>query len=193
MRAEGGDKVRGKGRREESGERNAAVTAARDESHIRFPPPLGEGQGEGRCFPSPPAPCRWDARLVSLVVGKRRRPGVVNHPLRRPRAGGAKWYITKAAPWWMPLVSVHTPGDWLIVRPVWLFPSPTAEERTMGLSAWAEGDRPMFAAKRGVSKNPQPSPPRKSGTVPQGTVTKTPVGISDSIPSNLLAFTAPVP
>ena len=62
-------------------------------------------------------------------------------------------------------VTVHGPGDGLTVRPVWLFPPPAADGRTLCLSAWAEGGSPLFAAK-GVFPSPPALPAAKIGTVP---------------------------
>ena len=52
-----------------------------------------------------------------------------------------------------------------MVRPVWLFPPPAADGRTMCLSAWTAGDSPMFAATRLFPRPPSP-PAAKIGTVP---------------------------
>jgi hypothetical protein len=62
-------------------------------------------------------------------------------------------------------VTVHRPRNWLMAGPVWLFPPPAADGRTRGLSAWAEGDRPMFAAKR-VFPRSGALPAANIGTVP---------------------------
>jgi hypothetical protein len=109
-------------------------------------------------------------RMVSMHFSgyRHRKPSAVGLSADRDYLNGPRLAVAKG-------VTVHRPGGRFIVRPVWLFPPPAADGRKNVPLRLGRRGPSYVRGETGVSKNRQPSPPRKSGTVPWERLPKGPI------------------